>query len=192
MLHQPVHIPKAPTALVTCWCGPWRATKKTRKYYELTHIDSARTTVQTVANVTSAPVPMHPQDYDDRFNVAGQIVRPIDRIAKDATVASGQHVVAHSGTRNAIGEVLETYADGSCMVQWYNTKRLDNSKTAAWYPSWYAPAAKHGELVGITGDVPTWEIIQHEDMVTVFEFDERTRNKDGGVTLPAGVRKYFG
>ena len=40
--------------------------------------------------------------------------------------------------------------------------------------------------------MPTWEIIQHEDMVTVFEFDERTRNKDGGVALPAGVRKYFG
>ena len=34
--------------------------------------------------------------------------------------------------------------------------------------------------------------IQHEDMVTVFEFDERTRNKDGGVTLPSEVRKYFG
>ena len=52
--------------------------------------------------------------------------------------------------------------------------------------------AKHGEVASVTGDVPTWEIIQHEDMVTVFEFDERTRNKDGGVTLPAGVRKYFG
>ena len=87
MLHQPVHIPKAPTALVTCCCVPWKITKKTRKDFELTHIDSARTTVQTVSNVTSAPVPMHPQDYDDRFNVAGQIVRPIDRIAKDATVA---------------------------------------------------------------------------------------------------------
>ena len=193
MLHQPVHIPKAPTALVTCWCGPWRVTKKTRKDYELTHIDSARTTVQAVTNVTPAPVPMHPQDYDDRFNVAGQIVRPIDRIAKDATAGKGQHVVAHSGTRNAIGEVLETYADGSCMVQWWNTKRLDNSKTATWYPSWYAPTAKHGEVASTDGDVPTWEIIQHEDVVTVFEFmNIQGRNKDGGMTLPASVRKYFG
>jgi site-specific DNA-cytosine methylase len=192
MLHQPVHIPKAPTALVTSWCGPWKVTKRIGKDYELTHIDSARTTVQARINVTAAPEPMHPKDYDDRFDVAGQIVRPVDRISKDATVATGQHIVAHSGTRNAIGEVLESYADGSCMVQWYNTKKLDNSKTAAWYPSWYAPMAKHGELAGISGDIPTWEIIQHEDMVTVFEFDERTRNKDGGLTLPSDVRKYFG
>jgi hypothetical protein len=106
MLHQPVHIPKAPTALVTSWCGPWKVTKKDGKDYELTHIDSARTTVQARINVTPAPVPMHPQDYDDRFDVAGQIVRPIDRIATDATVTKGQHVVAHPGTRNAIGEVL--------------------------------------------------------------------------------------
>ena len=148
--------------------------------------------MQARINVTAAPEPMHPKDYDDRFDVAGQIVRPVDRISKDATVATGQHIVAHSGTRNAIGEVLETYADGSCMVQWYNTKKLDSSRTAAWYPSWYAPMAKHGEQVGITGEMPTWEIIQHEDMVTVFEFDERLRNKDGGVTLPSEVRKYFG
>ena len=44
--------------------------------------------------------------------------------------------------------------------------------------------------------MPTWEIdsemIQHEDMVTVFEFNEGTRNKDGGVALPVSVRKYFG
>jgi hypothetical protein len=192
MLHQPVHIPKAPTALVTSWCGPWKVTKRIGKDYELTHIDSARTTVQARINVTAAPEPMHPKDYDDRFDVAGQIVRPVDRISKDATVATGQHIVAHSGTRNAIGEVLETYADGSCMVQWYNTKKLDSSRTAAWYPSWYSPMAKHGELVGVTGEMPTWEIIQHEDMVTVFEFDEKTRNKDGGVTLPSEVRKYFG
>jgi len=78
------------------------------------------------------------------------------------------------------------------MVQWYNTKKLDNSKTVAWYPSWYAPTAKHGEVASITGDVPTWESIQHEDMVTVFEFDEGKRNKDGGMTLPVSVRKYFG
>ena len=52
--------------------------------------------------------------------------------------------------------------------------------------------AKHGEQVGIIGEVPTWEIIQHEDMVAVFEFDEKSRNKDGGVTLPSEVRKYFG
>jgi hypothetical protein len=78
------------------------------------------------------------------------------------------------------------------MVQWWNTKKLDNSKTAAWCPSWYAPTAKHGEVASATGDVPTWEIIQHEDVVTVFEFDEMVkRNKDGGLALPASVRKYF-
>ena len=80
------------------------------------------------------------------------------------------------------------------MVQWWNTKRLDNSKTAAWYPSWYAPTAKHGEVASTPdGDMPTWEIIQHEDIVTVFEFGSATKKiQDGGKTLPASVRKYFG
>ena len=78
------------------------------------------------------------------------------------------------------------------MVQWYNTKKLDSSRTSAWYPSWYAPMAKYGEQVGVIGEMPTWEIVQHEDMVTVFEFDEGKRNKDGGVALPVSVRKYFG
>jgi len=77
MLHQPVHIPKAPSALVTSWCGPWKVTKKIGKDYKLTHIDSARTTVQARINVTAAPVPMHPKDYDDRFDVVGQIVWPV-------------------------------------------------------------------------------------------------------------------
>jgi hypothetical protein len=135
---------------------------------------------------------MHPMDYVDRFNVAGQVVRPIDRLKEDAMVDVGQHIVAHSGTRNAIGKVLESYADGSCMAQWMNTKKLDNSKGAAWYPSWYTPDTKHGETASMDGEMPTWEIIQHEDMVIVFEFDETKKNKDGGQTLPQSVRKYFG
>jgi hypothetical protein len=47
-------------------------------------------------------------------------------------------------------------------------------------------------VASATGDVPTWEIIQHEDVVTVFEFDELKRNNEGGLSLPASVRKYFG
>jgi hypothetical protein len=42
------------------------------------------------------------------------------------------------------------------------------------------------------GEMPTWEIIQREDMITVFEFDETKRSKEGGLSLPQSIRKYFG
>jgi hypothetical protein len=32
--------------------------------------------------------------------------------------------------------------------------------------------------------MPTWEIIQHEDIATAFEFDETKKSKDGGLSLP--------
>jgi hypothetical protein len=80
------------------------------------------------------------------------------------------------------------------MVQWVNTKKLDNSKGALWYPSWYTPDTKHGETqtASIVGEMPTWEIIQREDRITVFEFDETKKSKEGGLSLPQSMRKYFG
>jgi hypothetical protein len=65
-----------------------------------------------------------------------------------------------------------------------DTKKLVNSKGAAWHPSWYTPDTKHGETASIDGEMPTWEIIQHEDMVVVFESSTKRRRvqmEDGGM-----------
>jgi hypothetical protein len=50
---------------------------------------------------------------------------------------------------------------------------------------------KHGETSSLDGEVPTWEIVQHEDMVNGFEFDETKKSKDEGLTLPQSIRKDF-
>jgi hypothetical protein len=76
------------------------------------------------------------------------------------------------------------------MVQWYNTKKLDPSPTAAYYPSWYTPRAKHGNTASSTGDMPSWDIVERARMVTVFEYQIEA-DKNNSMLLPKDVRKYL-
>jgi hypothetical protein len=60
----------------------------------------------------------------------------------------------------------------------------------------HARGTKHGETASIGGEVPTQEIIQHEDMANAFEFDEPKKSTGGGLALALcalaqSIRKYF-
>ena len=95
-------------------------------------------------------------------------------------------------TRNAIAQVMQTYQDGSAMVQWWNTKKLDGSASAVFYPVWYTPEARLGETAAVVGEMPLWEMVSRSDMAAVFEFDsECVLTKEGGVPLPTLVRRYL-
>ena len=76
------------------------------------------------------------------------------------------------------------------MVQWHNTKKLDSSPTAAYYPSWYTPKEKHGETASSTGDMPSWDIVDRARMVTVFDY-RLEGGKSNSMMLPKDVRKYL-
>jgi hypothetical protein len=87
---------------------------------------------------------------------------------------------------------METHQDGSAMVQWWNSKKLDGSANAAFYPVWYTPEAKLGETASVVGEMPLWEMVPRGDMVAVFVFDsECVPTKEGGISLPTSVRQYL-
>jgi hypothetical protein len=89
-----------------------------------------------------------------------------------------------------VAKALEVYQDGSAMVQWYNTKKLDSSPTAAYYPSWYTPKAKHGKTASSTGDMPSWDVVERARTVTVFDYQIEV-GKNNSMLLPKDVRKYL-
>jgi hypothetical protein len=90
-------------------------------------------------------------------------------------------------SRNAIAQVMETYQDGSAMVQWrWNSKKLDGSASAAYFPVWYTPEAKLGETASLIGEMPLWEMVPRRDMAVAFMFDSECRpTKEGGIPLLA-------
>jgi hypothetical protein len=94
--------------------------------------------------------------------------------------------------RNVIAKVMQVFQDGSAMVQWWNTRKLDSMSTAAYFPVWYTPDSKLGETASVKGDMPLWEIVQRRDMVLVFVFAaDCPRTKDGGLQLPAPIKRYL-
>ena len=189
MLHQPVHVPGAPTKLCTAWNGPWKITKKEKKAFTLVHIDTGKRSCQDVTNLTEAPDEATAGDYEDRFDASTQRIQPSDRILRDATLDEGDGLVVHVGGRNAIATVLEVYACGGIMVQWMNTRKLDSKRGAMFYKSWYAPDTKHGERAGLCkGASPTWEIIEKKDVIMAFDI---ALDAEGGCRLPIGVTKFL-
>jgi hypothetical protein len=64
------------------------------------------------------------------------------------------------------------------------------SPTAAYYPSWYTPRAKHGKTASSTGDMPSWDIVERAGMVTVYEYQIEV-DKNNSMLLPKDVRKYL-
>ena len=191
MLHQPVHIPGAATKLITSWNGPWKIARKHGKEFEIVHIVTGKKSTQHVTNLTSAPDPAHPSDYDDQYAAAVKKVDPVDRLPTEYELQEEMDLIINVGKRNAVGRVLETYQDESAMVQWWNTKSLDSSPTAAFYPSWYTPDAKHGETASATGEMPTWNMVERCDMVTTFDYKPVESTKDGGRKLPERVKSFL-
>ena len=191
MLHQPVHVPGAATKLTTSWNGPWKVVSKKGKKFGIVHIESGKHSEdQHVTNLTAAPDPAHPQDYDDQYKAAVQRINPVDRLPTEYDLQPGDDIIVNAGKRNAVAKALEVYQDGSAMVQWHNTKKLDSSPTAAYYPSWYTPKEKHGETASPTGDMPAWDIVDRAKMVTVFDY-QLQGGKSNSMMLPKNVRKYF-
>ena len=189
MLHQPVHVPGAPTKLCTAWNGPWKITKKEKKAFTLVHIDTGKRSCQDVTNLTEALDEATAGDYEDRFDASTQRIQPSDRVLRDATLDEGDGLVVHVGGRNAIATVLEVYACGGIMVQWMNTRKLDSKRGAMFYKSWYAPDTKHGERAGLCkGASPTWEIIKKKDVIMAFDI---ALDAEGGCRLPIGATKFL-
>jgi hypothetical protein len=143
-----------------------------------------------VTNLTAAPDPAHPGDYNDQYAAAVQRIDPVDRLPTEYDLQVGDDIIANAGKRNDVAKALEVYQDGSAVVQWYNTKKLDSSPTAAYYPSWYALKAKHGKTASSTGDMPSWDIVERTRMVVVFDYQIQA-NKDNSTMLPNGVKKYL-
>ena len=192
MLHQQVHVPGAATKLTTSWNGPWRVVGKRKKEFEIVHIVSGKRTWQHVTNLTSAPDPAHPEDYNDQYGAAVQRIDPVDRVPTEHELTVDALLVVHVEGRNVIAKVMQVFQDGSAMVQWWNTRKLDSMSTAAYFPVWYTPDTKLGETAAVEGDMPLWDIVQRRDMVVVFWFAvDCPRTKDGGLQLPAPVKKYL-
>jgi hypothetical protein len=97
-----------------------------------------------VTNLTGAPDPAHAEDYNDQYAAAVQKVDPVGRIPTEHRLVDANMLVVNmmsgesgGSTHNAIAQVMETYQDGSAVVQWWNSKKLDGSASAAFYPVWY-------------------------------------------------------
>ena len=199
MLHQPVHVPGAATKLTTSWNGPWKVVGRRGKEFDLVHIESGKRAAQHVTNLTSAPDPAHEEDYNDQYAAAVQKVNPVGRIPTEHGLLDAEMLVVNVTTegkgvssRNAIAQVMQTYQDGSAMVQWWNSKKLDGSASAAYFPVWYTPDAKLGETASLSGEMPLWEMVPRRDMVVSFVFDsECSPTKEGGIPLPTVVRQYL-
>jgi hypothetical protein len=199
MLHQPVHVPGAATKPTTSWNGPWKVVGRRSKEFDLVHIESGKCASQHVTNLTGAPDPAHAEDYNDQYAAAVQKVDPVGRIPKEHRLVDANMLVVNvksgesgGSPRNAIAQVMETYQDGSAMVQWWNSKKLDGSASAAFYPVWYTPEARLGETAAVVGEMPLWEMVSRSGMVAVFVFDsECVPTKEGGIPLPTLVRRYL-
>jgi hypothetical protein len=158
-----------------------------------------------VTNLTSAPDPAHAEDYNGQYATAVQKVDPVGRIPTEHHLVDAEMLVVNvksgdSGvsTRNAVVQVMETYQDGSAMVQWWNSKNLDGSASAAFYPVWYTPEAKLGETASVVGEMPLWEMVPRGDVARVIWprclcliVSECVPTKDGGIPLPTSVRQYL-
>ena len=111
-------------------------------------------------------------DYEDRYQSAVKRIQPTNRISKDVKVDQDQMILVATGKRNNVAQVMDAYPDGSCMIQWWNTKKMDGNKNACFYPSWYDPSSRHGEVAAVKGEVPTWEIVSRRDIVALMNWDE--------------------
>jgi hypothetical protein len=60
---------------------------------------------------------------------AVQRINPVDRLLTEYDLQAGDDIVVDAGKRNAVAKALEVYQDGSAMVQWHNTKKLDSFVT---------------------------------------------------------------
>ena len=192
MLHQPVHIPGCPTKLTTACNGPWKILTKNKKQFHMTHIDTGISSAQDITNLSMAPEELVEGDYDDRFQASKKKMTPKNRVPRDTNIDEDQMMVVSTGKRNNIAQVMEAYPDGSCMIQWYNTKRMDGNKNSKFYPSWYDPSSRTGEVAAQEGEVPTWEIVYRKNMVLLFSWDDEAMGSmgpaDGGRKLPDIVR----
>jgi hypothetical protein len=56
----------------------------------------------------------------------------VDRLPTECDLQAGDDIIVNTGKRNDVAKALEVYQDGSAMVQWHNTKKLDPSPTAAY------------------------------------------------------------
>jgi hypothetical protein len=118
------------------------------------------------------------------------MINPVDRLPTEYDLQAGDDIIVAAGKRNAVAKALGVYQGGSAMVQWHNTKKLDPSPAAAYYPSWYTPKETHGETASSTGDMPSWDIVDRARMVTVFDYRIEV-GKRNSMLLPNDVRKYF-
>jgi hypothetical protein len=172
VLHQQVHVPGAATKLTTSWNGPWRVVGKRQKEFEVVHIVSGKRTWKHVTNLTSAPDPAHSEDYNDQYEAAVQRIDPVDRVPTEHELLEDVLRVVNMEGRNAIAKVMQVFQDGSAMVQWWNTRKLDSTSTAAYFPGCggYTPDSELGGTASVKGEMPLWEIVQRRDMAVVFVF----------------------
>jgi hypothetical protein len=108
-------------------------------------------------------------------------IDPVGRLPTEYDSQVGDDIIANAGKRNAVAKALEVYQDGSAVVQWHNTKKLDSSPTAAYHPPWYTPKAKHGETAALLGDMPSWDIVERAKMVAVFDYYTRSKRPVRGL-----------
>jgi hypothetical protein len=104
-----------------------------------------------------------------------QKVNPVGRIPTEHSLQEAEMLIVNVATegkgvssRNAIAQVMGSYQDGSTMVQWWNSKELSGSASAAFFSVWYTPEAKMGETASLTGEMPLCEMVPRWDMIAAF------------------------
>jgi hypothetical protein len=69
----------------------------------------------------------------------------VDRVPTEHELIEDVLLVVDVEGRNVIAKVImQVFQDGSAMVQWWNTRKLDSTSTAAYFPVWYTPDTKLG------------------------------------------------
>jgi hypothetical protein len=92
---------------------------KKGKKFGIVYIESGKhSDDQHVTNLTAAPDPAHPGDYNDQLYAAAvQRIDPVDRLPTEYDLQVGDNIIVNAGKRNAVAKALEVYQGGSAMVQ---------------------------------------------------------------------------
>jgi hypothetical protein len=99
---------------MTSWNGPWKVVSKKGKKFEIVHIESGKHSEdQHVTNLTAAPDPTHPEDYNDQYTAAVQRINPVDRLPTEYDLQAGDDIIANAGKRNAVAKALGVYQDST-------------------------------------------------------------------------------
>jgi hypothetical protein len=83
-----------------------------------------------------------------------------------------------------------TAQDGSAMVQWYNTKKIDSSPPHTTHRGLPREQNMGGETASSAGDMPSWDIVERARMATVSDYQIEVA-KNNSMLLPKNVRKYL-